>query len=172
MMQSCCFWVANMHRCCIGYWNPSVHLMNTHTVYHLRYGIWQCRLTGYKGPTHLWWTPAHYWLSHVTLCCLKDLEPSLPITEGLIRNHNTEGGDVPRIKLTALTFFKAHTGCQLLNLTQIQGSPVMKQGGWGVSQPLAFVNCMSHIILAGTVNWKRSRGFAVLMSFLWTQVIL
>lgn len=45
-------------------------------------------------------------------------------------------------------------------------------GGWGVSQPLAFVNCMSHIILAGTVNWKRSRGFAVLMSFQWTQVIL
>lgn len=45
-------------------------------------------------------------------------------------------------------------------------------GGWGVSQPLAFVNCMSHIVLAGTVNWKRSRGFAVLMSFPWTQVIV
>lgn len=45
-------------------------------------------------------------------------------------------------------------------------------GRWGVSQPLAFVNCMSHIVLAGTVNWKRSRGFAVLMSFPWTRVIL
>lgn len=46
------------------------------------------------------------------------------------------------------------------------------RGDREVSRPLAFVNCMSHIIPARTVNWKRSRGFAVLMSFPWTQVII
>lgn len=55
--------------------------------------------------------------------------------------------------------------CQLLDLTAVQSSSVMKREGRGLSQPLAFVNCMSHIVLAGTVNWERSRGFAVLMSF-------
>lgn len=38
-------------------------------------------------------------------------------------------------------------------------------GGGALTRPLAFVNCVSHVVLAGTVNWKRSRGFAVLMSF-------
>lgn len=57
-----------------------------------------------------------------------------------------------------------------MDLTGIQRSG-NETRGWGVSQSLAFVNCMSHVILAGTHNWKRSRGFAVLMSFPWTRFI-
>lgn len=57
-----------------------------------------------------------------------------------------------------------------MDLTGIQRSG-NETRGWGVSQSLAFVNCMSRVILAGTHNWKRSRGFAVLMSFLWTRFI-
>lgn len=57
-----------------------------------------------------------------------------------------------------------------MDLTGIQRSG-NETRGWGVSQSLAFVNCMSHVILAGTHNWKRSRGFAVLMSFPRTRFI-
>lgn len=39
------------------------------------------------------------------------------------------------------------------------------EGGGTLTPLLAFVNCVSRVVLAGTVNWKRSRGFAVLMSF-------
>lgn len=124
------------------------------------------------------WRHASLWPSLVSLLTLvgyplpseRDLEPTLPIRGGPINNYGTERGDLRRIKRAALRLLK-HI-CQLLNLTQIQGSLVMKRGRWGVTHPLAFVNCVSHVVLAGTVNWKRSRGFAVLMSFPWTQVIL
>lgn len=96
-----------------------------------------------------------------------DPELTLQITRGNLHNYNTEKEDLLCIKLAALRLLKRI--CQLLNLSHIQGLLVMKHRE--EVQPLAFVNCVSHIILPGTVNWKRSRGFSVLMRFPYSQVI-
>lgn len=123
------------------------------------------------------WCHTYLWSSLVSLLTLGgypllskwDLEPTLPITGGHLNNYRTEKEDAMH-QTHRPQIVKAH-----MSAVEFDSDPRLagnETGGWGVSQPLAFVNCMSHIVLAGTVNWKRSRGFAVLMSFPWTQVIL
>lgn len=64
----------------------------------------------------------------------------------------------------SLQIVKAHmSAVEFVSEPGIAGN---EAGGSGVSQPLAFLNCMSHIVLAAKVNWNSSRGFAVLKSFL------
>lgn len=114
-------------------------------------------------------------VSWLTLACYPsqcgwDYVPALSITGGHLHNYSRGEEDLLCIKLKRLHIRKAH-----MSAVEFDSDPRLggnETGGRGVSQPLASVNCMSHIILAGTVNWKRSRGFAVLMSFQWTRVIL
>lgn len=120
--------------------------------------------------TRLWSSPRFanwLWLIH----CLpfeRNLELTLLVTGGHLHHYSTER---PALHQTHSTqFVKAH-----MSAVESDSDPKLARDEtreWGVSQPLAFVNWMSRIILARTVNWERSRGFAVLMSFPWTQVIL